>query len=139
MQIMRAKVEEFGNRSASDIEAVRTRNNEIMRSAEDLVASLRIEQVHQQLTNLDATFTHNLATLGAHADEMDRRVIELTARLNATVGSGRNLEMPTRDSPLHSSLRRHSEKRPEVSTSRDPTCRRLRPRQRPVSLRCIPT
>ena len=83
---MRTKIEEFGNRSAHDIEAVRARDNEIMQSVEALVASLRIEQVHQQLTSLDLTIAQTSASLGSRADDSDRRVIQLTVRPNATTG-----------------------------------------------------
>ena len=60
---------------------MRTRTNEIMQSAEALVGSLRIEQVHQPLANLDQTIAHMSSTLGSRADDSDRRLHELTARV----------------------------------------------------------
>ena len=86
LQATRAKIEELGKRSAHDIEAVWTRSNEIMQSDEALVASLRIEQVHQQLANLDFTIAQTSATLSSRAEDSDRRVSEMAVRLNGNTG-----------------------------------------------------
>ena len=86
LQVMRTNIEEFGNRIAHGIEAVRARSNEIVQSAEALAGLLRIEQVHQQLANLDLTIAHTSAALGSRADDSDSRFTELTARVNVSNG-----------------------------------------------------
>ena len=82
MQMMRNTIDEFGRKSAHDIEDVRTRTNEIMQSAEALlvVGSLTIGQVHQHLANPDQTIAHMSFTLGSRAEKSDRHLHELAAR-----------------------------------------------------------
>ena len=86
---MCTKLDEFGTTSAHDIEAVRNRSNEIMQSAEVLLGSLRIEPVHQQLAILDHMIAHATAALGSRADDSDRRIGELCARLGSISASQR--------------------------------------------------
>ena len=83
LQVTRGKIDEIGNRSEHDIKAVQIRSDDLMRRAEALVASPRLEEAHQLLANKDTTTS---VTLSSRADDSDRRVIELTARLNATTG-----------------------------------------------------
>ena len=87
MQMMRNKIDEFGRKRAHEIEAERTRTNEIMQSVEALVGCQRIQQVHQQLAKLDKTIAHMSSTFGSRADDSDRHLHELIARV-ANMGHG---------------------------------------------------
>ena len=54
MQSVRHKLDEVSNRTEHDLKTVQTRSDEVMQRTESLVASLRIDEVHRHLCNLDA-------------------------------------------------------------------------------------
>ena len=74
LQIMRSKLEELGRRNEQVVKTVVGCSNEVLQRAEALVGSLRIDEVHRHLSNLDSTLSHTAALLSSRADESDQRI-----------------------------------------------------------------
>ena len=74
MQAVRSKFEELDRRNEHVVKTVAERRSGVLQRAEALVGSLRIEEVHRHLSNLESTLSHTAAILSSRADEFDQRI-----------------------------------------------------------------
>ena len=74
MQAIRFKLEELDRRNKHVVKTVSERTNEVLHRADALVGSLRIEEVHRHLSNLNSTLIHTAVLFSSRADESDQRI-----------------------------------------------------------------
>ena len=87
MQSLRIQIEEHVRTKREGIYLKFTnQNNDILQRTQAMVASLRIDEVHRHLLNLDSTLSQTAAQLGSRSDEFDRRIAGIDQRLNLLGG-----------------------------------------------------